>query len=197
MNPSQKKVMEVLSRNPASSAPDLAKSLRTTPANIRRHLLLLLEDGLVEVIGERRSGGKGRPVHLYRSRYPGEGENQHLLLSYLLQSWLGGATGKRKAERLAQLARLLAGGDTPDRKNHITRRLGEAVQRLNALNYQARWEASSGGPRLILGFCPYRRLLDGNPELCRMDHDLLERLAGASVTQSARLERTKRGDFIC
>lgn len=77
------------------------------------------------------------------------------------------------------------------------RRLAAAVERLNASNYHARWEAHSSGPRLVLGHCPYATLPDRRPELCRMDAALLKNLLGAGVEQIARLERTEMGNVYC
>ena len=71
------------------------------------------------------------------------------------------------------------------------------MQRLQALHYQARWEARPAAPRLILGRCPYRPLLPAHPELCRFDAALLEALLGAPVEQTGMLVSDGKGLAQC
>jgi predicted ArsR family transcriptional regulator len=63
------------------------------------------------------------------------------------------------------------------------------------MNYHARWEAGSQGPRLIFGHCPYAALIGKHPELCRMDAALLEKLMGEAVTQMFKIGR--EGSSVC
>ena len=65
----------------------------------------------------------------------------------------------------------------------MSRRLNLAVEKLNKMNYHARWEAGSQGPRLIFGHCPYAAILEKHPELCRMDAALIEELMGDEAVQ--------------
>jgi predicted ArsR family transcriptional regulator len=69
----------------------------------------------------------------------------------------------------------------------LTRVLGEAVQRLNDLNYKARWEAHSDAPHVLFYNCPYAAIVADHPELCRMDAALLEHLIGRPASLASRL----------
>jgi predicted ArsR family transcriptional regulator len=83
------------------------------------------------------------------------------------------------------------------RPGSLTKRLSQTIQVLSQHHYQARWEAHSDGPRLLLGHCPYAAILEKHPELCRMDAYILEELVGTSVEQVARLARNSRGMTFC
>jgi len=76
-------------------------------------------------------------------------------------------------------------------------RLNHTIRRLNEMSYQARWEASPEGPRVIFGHCPYAAILAENPELCRMDAVFLTARIGQSMKQIARLERSPQGLSHC
>jgi predicted ArsR family transcriptional regulator len=79
----------------------------------------------------------------------------------------------------------------------LTHRLYQAIQRLNQMGYQARWEAHSEAPRLLLGHCPYAAILSKHPELCQMDAYLLEELMGVPADQIKKLAQDSRGARYC
>ena len=79
----------------------------------------------------------------------------------------------------------------------LTRRLAQAVDRLNELHYQARWEAGASGPRIILGHCPYGGIVESHPELCRVDAFFLEECVGMSAQLTAKLEPGRQGLPFC
>jgi len=108
---------------------------------------------------------------------------------------LGGAADERQDAGLRSVAEQLAG--VTDVKVPVMKRLVRAVERLNELHYQARWEASAAGPRLILGHCPYVAIVADHPELCRMDAFLLETRLGSSVEQTAKLQLSEKGLPFC
>ena len=76
-------------------------------------------------------------------------------------------------------------------------RLTQAVDRLNELHYQARWEAGPDGAHIILGHCPYAAIIAAYSELCRMDAYLLEQRCGSPVEQTARLQPSAKGYPFC
>ena len=77
------------------------------------------------------------------------------------------------------------------------RRLASTVERLNAMHYQARWEAGAEGPRIVLGHCPYAAIIEKHPELCQMDLALLSELLGGKLQQTAKLESGAGGLPFC
>jgi predicted ArsR family transcriptional regulator len=184
----RQKILDYLKRNRTVSSRELARSLHMTPANARHHLGILAADGRVEVISQRR-GEKGRPEKVYRLAGTLVGDN----LSMLADSLLTEAGGKVEIEALGKRI----AGETAAPSQPLVRRLASAVERLNTMHYQARWEAGSDGPRVILGHCPYAALIGKHPELCYMDAAVLETLLGGAVRQTAKLEKGAGGLPYC
>ena len=186
-------ILEILETRSTITADELANILHMTPANARHHLSRLERDGRVIAIGARPPRGRGRPPRLFA--LPQRGAGTERLAGHLLDQILGILPHNQQAEFLRALA-LRLGGET-DSGRHITQRLGGAVSRLNDLEYQARWEAHSITPRIILGNCPYAAIVNDHPELCKMDAHLLENLVNQAVTQTAKLQRTPQGLPVC
>ncbi len=176
---SRQKILDYLKRNRAASSRVVARVLRMTPANARRHLGILAADGRVEVVSQR-GAGRGRPGKAYRLSGALAGDNLSALADALLTE-AGASVG------MEALGRRLAGESIPSHLP-LMRRLAAAVERLNAMRYQARWEAGAEGPRMILGHCPYAAVVGRRPELCRMDAALLGSLLGGEALQAAKME---------
>jgi predicted ArsR family transcriptional regulator len=77
----------------------------------------------------------------------------------------------------------------------MNRRLALLIEKLNEMHYQARWEAGAGGPRVIFGRCPYARVIDGHPEICKMDTALLKNALARDVSLLKKNEASAKG--IC
>ncbi|MFZ5911650.1 MAG: helix-turn-helix transcriptional regulator [Chloroflexota bacterium] len=176
---SRQKILDYLKRNRTASSREVARVLRMTPANARRHLGILAADGRVEVVSQR-GAGRGRPGKVYRLSGALAGDNLSALAEALLTE-AGASVG------MEALGRRLAGEAIPSYLP-LMRRLAAAVERLNGMHYQARWEAGAQGPRVILGQCPYAALVGKHPELCGMDAALLGSLLGGEALQAAKME---------
>lgn len=188
----RQKILAFLKKQNIATATEISAALRVTPANVRHHLSLLEADGLVEVASLRGQGQRGRPQKVYRLGDAVLGDN----LAPLADALLGQVSPEQVESMLQALGRALA-GPLPERSTPLMRRLALTVERLNAMRYHARWEAHSTGPRIVLGHCPYAAVIEGHPELCRMDAILLQMLLGVSVEQLAKLERTEMGNVYC
>ena len=197
---SRQRVLEYLQAHRAVTIAELCSALHMTEANTRHHLAILEELGLAASVGRRPTGGRGRPARLFGPAERLLGDNLAALAGALLTE-----LGLREAEApggLAQrLARQMASGMVGQKNTGgaggLSGRIRSAVEQLNGCSYQARWEAHTSGPRLILGHCPYRVLLDGHPELCQVDCALLELLLGRQVEQLARLAPAADGLAQC
>ncbi|NOH03540.1 MAG: hypothetical protein HND47_17050 [Chloroflexi bacterium] len=66
-------------------------------------------------------------------------------------------------------------------------------KKLNDLHYQARWEAGAQGPRLLFGRCPYARVIEGHPEICKMDEAMLEAALARPIEAARRNEPPGKG----
>ena len=118
------------------------------------------------------------------------------LASALLVENLSGKTSSQRKRKLTATARQLAGKDH-DSNQSILIRLGNAVQRLNDLNYKAHWEARADSPHLLLGRCPYAPIINRHPELCEMDAHMIQILTGENFEQVEKISRTQAGPAQC
>ena len=188
------RILDHFRKHQSASVRELSRLLGMTGANIRHHLAVLESNDLIEIVGQRKEG-RGRPMHVYGLSRRVLGDGLDKLAGTLFDVWLDGVADERREKDLRSLAERLAGG--AESKAPVMKRLVRAVERLNELHYQARWEASAAGPRLILGHCPYAAIVADHPELCRMDAFLLETRLGASVEQTAKLQLSDKGLPFC
>jgi predicted ArsR family transcriptional regulator len=194
--PTRLRILDHIRKHQTASVGELGRVLGMTGANIRHHLAVLESNDLVEVVG-RRQEGRGRPLGVYglSRRMLGDGLDE--LAGVLLEVWLNGAKDEVRESGLRAVAQRLIVNNTPHQDISITQRVGQAVNRLNELHYQARWEASAAGPRLILGNCPFSAIIASHPELCQMDSYLLEAQLDLPVDQTEKLKRSTKGLPFC
>jgi predicted ArsR family transcriptional regulator len=185
----RQKILDYLKRNRTVSSRELARALQMTPANARHHLGILAADGRVEIVNQRQIG-RGRPEKVYRLAGTLMGDN----LSALTDALLTEADGKVAIEAVGQR---IVGENNVIAGQPLMRRLVSAVERLNEMHYQARWEAGAEGPRIVLGHCPYAAVIEKHPSLCQMDAALLAKILGGEVRQTAKLESGAGGLPYC
>lgn len=203
MKTSRQQVLEYVTAQRLVSARDISRAMQMTDANARHHLNILVEQGVVAVVGQRSKQGKGRPVQMYGLSEQAAGHNLDRLAGSLLDELLDGQTREQQEQTLERLAgRMLktvqpADGEQQLQRSHLTRRLFQAVRQLNEFNYDARWEAHTLAPRLILGRCPYAAIAGRRPQICRLDHFLLQQLVEAPVEQIALRQADRSGVKQC
>jgi predicted ArsR family transcriptional regulator len=195
METTRQRILEQLSSKHSLSASELSRVLGTTAANMRHHLGILLREGAIEIVEQRPGAGRGRPTRLYALTRQAQAHNLDRLADALLQELLEGLQPEERLAALRRIARRLGG--QPGGVGTLTQRLNACVSLLNKLNYQARWEARSSGPRLVFAHCPYALILPGHPELCQLDNNLLEGLLDAPISQTARLAASRQGSKVC
>jgi predicted ArsR family transcriptional regulator len=186
------RIMESLRNQGVASAQELSRSLGMTRANVYHHLSALETNNFVEVIGQR-SEGRGRPSNIYGLSHHLLGDGLDKLSSMLLDELLGHLHGSKREEGLRSLAMKLGGDFVDLDAGSLINRLTELVNLLNQSHYQAHWEASVSGAKLVLGHCPFYAIIETHPELCLVDKYLFEGMIKASIIQSAKLVRTGSG----
>jgi len=189
MQRTRQRILEQLESQRSATPAELSRALDMTAANMRHHLAVMEEAGLVQAVGEKPSGGRGRPSQVYMCTPQAEEDNLGQLASAALRVLGSTQSMKQLAEKL--------GGEQGAAFGPLAQRLYKAVQRLNELKYKARWEAHAEAPHLILERCPYAAIIDQHPELCQMDALLLEGLTGEAVQQIAKLEHGLEGPPHC
>jgi predicted ArsR family transcriptional regulator len=183
----RQKVLTYFAKTRTASAREISRSLKMSPATVRHHLRILTADGRLEISVTRPREARGRPEKVYALPRSALGDN----LAALGEAVLAEAGSSVQMELLAK--RLA--GDVSFSAQPIVRRLNASIEKLNQMNYHARWEAGPQGPRLIFGHCPYATLIGKHPELCQMDEALLEQLMGDSVMQMFKIG--KEGSSVC
>jgi predicted ArsR family transcriptional regulator len=183
----RQKVLTYFSKTRTASAREISRSLKMSSATVRHHLRVLTADGRLEMTFLRGREGRGRPEKVYSLPRSALGDNLAALGDAVLVE-------AGNSIQMAMLAKHLA-GEADFSGQPVARRLHASVEKLNQMNYHARWEAGPQGPRLIFGHCPYAALIGKHPELCQMDEALLGQLMGDAVTQMYRIG--KDGSSLC
>jgi predicted ArsR family transcriptional regulator len=197
---------QVLQVGPVTAA-DLARTLELTPAAVRRHLDVLLEQGLVTVreapAGGRR--GRGRPARLFvltdaghAAMETGYDDLATQALRYLATVAGPDAVRRFATERLAASearyrALVEAAGSDP------LARAEALAEALSADGFAASTRALgvggvSIGTQLCQGHCPVQHVAREFPELCEAETDSFSRLLGVHVQRLATLAH---GEHVC
>ena len=179
----RQKVLAYLNKTRTASAREVSRALKMSAANVRHHLRVLVSDGRLEAAAVRGREGRGRPEKVYSLPRAALGDNLAVLADALL-----GEAGS--GVRMEALAKQLA-SETNMASEPLARRLNLTIEKLNQMNYHARWEAGPEGPRIIFGHCPYAAIIEKHPELCRMDEALLKALMGQSAEQLSKIGQDK------
>ncbi len=195
MQNSRRQILKYLQDHNLASALEISRALHMTAANVRHHFAILKNQGLIEEFGSRQSKYRGRPTKLFGLPSNVLDNNINDLAAALLKSFLNGQNLETKFSIL--INHLFPDQIDQDANNSILQLLNHTVQQLNSANYQARWEASPTGPRVILGHCPYAVLQSDYPELCQMDRLFLSHQLNRSIIQITKLERTPEGTPSC
>jgi len=183
----RQKVLVYLNKTRSASAREIARALQLSEATVRHHLRVLSSDGRLEMISVRGRGGSGRPEKVYGLPRSALGDN----LAALSEALLAEAGETVQMQALAQ--RLT--GESNFAVQPLARRLNLTVEKLNQMNYHARWEAGSEGPRIIFTHCPYGAIIEKHPELCRMDRAMLGEWMGQPAKQIFQIG--KAGSSVC
>lgn len=187
MTTARQKVLSYFAKSRIASTREIARALKMSAATVRHHLRVLVSDGRLELAPLRGRDGKGRPEKVYCLPRAALGNNLAVLSDALLQE-------AGTSLRMAAIAKRLA-GKSDFTGQPLAKRLNMTVEKLNEMNYHARWEAGSEGPRIFFGHCPYAAIIDNHPELCQMDQSMLRELMGQPARQVFRTG--KDGSSVC
>jgi predicted ArsR family transcriptional regulator len=190
MQSTRQRILDALEQRGSATARQLSQAFGMTPANLRRHLGILLARRLIQSVGSATAAGRGRP----EQRYALSGNAKESNLEGLADALLAG-NGKDD-ERMKTLAIQML-GNAAKPVGQATQRFVAAVQQLKPLGYKPSWEARPQGPQMVLGNCPYAAIIADHPELCRMDAYILTDLIGQDVEQVTKLQPGPQGVPQC
>lgn len=193
----RKRILAIIKKHQPTTVSEICVYLNFHPANVRHHLSILKSDRLIEEIGSRPKGGRGRPETIYSISRVFQDQGLENLVTGILCLLKGSLKEDAIDQTLRDLAHRLAENAGDIRNSPITKRLSICVVHLNKLHYQAQWEAGPSGPRIKLKNCPYWKIVEQFPDLCRMDNYLIEELSGVKLKQTSKLEEDERGLLEC
>jgi DeoR family transcriptional regulator, suf operon transcriptional repressor len=187
MTTARQKVLTYLNKTRTASAREISRALQMSAPTVRHHLRVLVSDGRLEMVFVRGRDGRGRPEKVYSLPQAAMGDNLSVLADALITEAGSGFDVEALANHLA--------GESSFASQPVAKRLNLVVEKLNQMNYHARWEAGAEGPRILFGHCPYAAIIARHPELCKMDESLLEELMGRPATQISKIGRD--GSLLC
>lgn len=193
------RIIESLLRAGAQTASEIANQLNLTTTGIRRHLDVLVSDGIA-IEESVQAGRRGRPARRFGLTEAGRDQLPHtyddLAVSALRHiAQFGGRAAVRAFadEQVAELeqrctAAIDGAGNDPFAK---ARALAGA---LSKEGYAASAQVLASGGQLCQRHCPVAHAAAEFPELCEAETELISRLVGSHVQ---RLATIARGDGVC
>jgi predicted ArsR family transcriptional regulator len=192
----------ILEHGPATAS-TLSQSLALTPAGIRRHLELLVADGILEAREPRTSSarGRGRPSKVFLMTDSGRAQFEHtyddLAVSALrfMASHSGAhlvaSFAQSRADDIEVKANEYINQNRTTRKNDKAALLAEF---LTDQGYAASVEDRGLGEEICQHHCPIAHVASAYPQLCEAETQAFSRLLGTHVQ---RLATIAHGDGVC
>ncbi len=184
--------------NGPSTASTLSQRLALTPAGIRRHLDLLVADGILEArdprVGSTR--GRGRPSKVFLMTDEGRSQFEHSYddLAVAALKFMAAHSGDHLVNAFAE-----SRADDIERK--ATPYLAKRAKKVDALatflteqGYAASVEKRGTGEEICQHHCPIAHVAAQYPQLCEAETQAFSRLLGTHVQ---RLATIAHGDGVC
>ena len=184
--------------NGPSTASTLSKRLALTPAGIRRHLDLLVADGILEArdprVGSTR--GRGRPSKVFLMTDEGRSQFEHTYddLAVAALKFMATHSGDHLVTAFAE-------SRAEDIERKATPFLAKRARKVDALatflteqGYAASVEKRGTGEEICQHHCPIAHVAAQYPQLCEAETQAFSRLLGTHVQ---RLATIAHGDGVC
>jgi predicted ArsR family transcriptional regulator len=182
--------------NGPSTAVTLGERLGLTPAGIRRHLDLLVLDGILEAREPHQalSRGRGRPSKVFVMTDGGREKFEH---SY--DDLAVAALKFMSAQSGGQLVQAFAQSRADDIERKAVTFMGKKSQKNQALatteqGYAASIESKPTGDQLCQHHCPIAHVAAEFPQLCEAETEAFSKILGTHVQ---RLATIAHGDGVC
>ena len=184
--------------NGPSTAVIIGERLSLTPAGVRRHLDLLIEDGILEAREPHvaLTRGRGRPSKVFVMTDEGREKFEHSYddLAVAALRFISAREGAQVVSEFAQ-----------SRADEISRKavpiLAKAKNKSAALadflteeGYASTVQSHGQGAELCQHHCPIAHVASEFPQLCEAETELFSKLLGTHVQ---RLATIAHGDGVC
>lgn len=194
----------ILEHGPATAS-TLSEALALTPAGIRRHLDLLVADGILQARDPRDSSvrGRGRPSKVFLMTDAGRAKFEHtyddLAVSALkfMASHSGDHLVIAFAQARAQEIEVKATEYLSQNKKKKSDKSGTVellADFLTEQGYAASVEGRGSGEEICQHHCPIAHVASEFPQLCEAETEALSKLLGTHVQ---RLATIAHGDGVC
>ncbi len=192
----------ILEHGPATAS-TLSQSLALTPAGIRRHLELLVADGILEAREPRTAStrGRGRPSKVFLMTDAGRAQFEHTYddLAVSALRFMASHSGEHlvasfaqaRADEIETKANEYIEHNKTSRKNDKVALLAEF---LTDQGYAASVEERGLGEEICQHHCPIAHVASAYPQLCEAETQAFSRLLGTHVQ---RLATIAHGDGVC
>ena len=192
----------ILEHGPATASA-LSQSLALTPAGIRRHLELLVADGILEAREPRTAStrGRGRPSKVFLMTDAGRAQFEHTYddLAVSALRFMASHSGEHlvasfaqaRADEIEAKANEYIEHNKTSRKNDKVALLAEF---LTDQGYAASVEDRGLGEEICQHHCPIAHVASAYPQLCEAETQAFSRLLGTHVQ---RLATIAHGDGVC
>lgn len=198
--PTRRRVVNLILNDGPQTAKQLAERLRLTPAAVRRHLAVLLDDGTLESRDQRVFGarGRGRPSKVFALTDHGRAEFRQayddLAIAALRRLAAAGGPGAVReiaADRVACIEErfLAARALAPERPA-----VELLVEVLAVDGYAPSIRPLHSGAQLLQHHCPIAHVATEFPVLCEIETQLFAKLLDTHVQ---RLATIAHGDGVC
>jgi predicted ArsR family transcriptional regulator len=192
---SRLRILEIIRKHQAISVKEISLLTGYTGANVRHHLAMLENNQLVEVIGTKAEK-RGRPWQVYALSRRLFGDGLDALVNGLFGILYKNANEEQQNSILNELALYMVGQSRNEEMPSVSQ-IKKTIEWMNALHYQARWEAGATGPVIILDHCPYYPVIDQNPDLCKLDLKILEKTLRAPISHISKLQPSNKDLPAC
>jgi predicted ArsR family transcriptional regulator len=192
----------ILEHGPATAA-TLSQALALTPAGIRRHLDLLVADGILEAREPRTSSarGRGRPSKVFLMTDAGREKFEHTYddLAVSALNFMASHSGEQLVAAFAQSRAddIEAKANEYIEQNRTSRKNDKAAllaEFLTDQGYAASVEDRGMGEEICQHHCPIAHVASAYPQLCEAETQAFSRLLGTHVQ---RLATIAHGDGVC
>lgn len=189
----------LLEGNPASAS-DIASELGLSAAAVRRHLDILVTDGLAEPAPAPATGprGRGRPAKTFRLTDAGRSQFGHgydELAAAALKA-LRQAGGEEAVTAFARqrIAEILEGVEPVSDDHDLPEVVEEVVSAFRRHGYSAHVHETRGNVQLCQRHCPISHVAGEFPELCEAEQAMVSTLLGQ---HTQRLATIADGNGVC
>ena len=194
----------ILEHGPATAS-TLSQALALTPAGIRRHLDLLVADGILEARDPRDSSirGRGRPSKVFLMTDVGRAKFEHTYddLAVSALKFMATHSGDHLVAAFAESrAQEIEAKATEYFSQHVNKgsdkedTVAALADFLTEQGYAASVEARGSGEEICQHHCPIAHVAAAYPQLCEAETQAFSRLLGTHVQ---RLATIAHGDGVC